>query len=142
MAARSETIANIAAAIMCLVVAYAVADRYILEPSIEPPGGYRPGDVLTATPDQVGLVARSGLSALVVVSNSCRFCSESAPFYRELTALEKTYPADKFRTVFLGMTGAADAEAFVAAHRLDARSIRATRPICGRGFPVHQQFCS
>jgi hypothetical protein len=127
MVTSSETLANVAAAAMCLVVTYAVADRYIIAKptSAEPAGAYRPGDSFSGTPDQVG-IAQSRLSAVVVVSNNCHFCVESAPFYRQLTALQKTYPAETFQTVFLGMGGAADAEAFVSAHHLDARSVRAT----------------
>jgi hypothetical protein len=127
MATRSETFANIAAGVLCLVVTYAVADRYILPKSsgVAPTNGYRAGDSLTVTPEEVGL-AQSRLSAVVVVSTSCHFCAESAEFYRQLTDLQKTYPADKFQTVFLGISGAEDAQAFVAAHKLQTRAARAT----------------
>ena len=127
MGISSDTLANIAAAAMCLVVTYAVAERYILAKPASTPAvsGYRPGDDLSGIRDELG-IGRSGLSAVVVVSNSCHFCVESAPFYRQLAALQKEYGAEKFQTVFLGMSGASDAETFVSVHHLEARSVLAT----------------
>lgn len=123
----SESIANLAVATMCLVVAYAVADRYILtrRAPTDLVGGYRPGDPFTASPEQVGL-QHSRLSAVIVVSNNCRFCAESAAFYQRLIALQKGHSRQTFQTVFLGMAGEADAAAFVAAYDLGPGTVRPT----------------
>ena len=114
MGISSDTLANIAAAAMCLVVTYAVAERYILAKPASTPAvrGYRPGDDFSGIRDELG-IGRSGLSAVVVVSNSCHFCVARARHsIVNWQRFKKSTSAEKFQTVFLGISGASDAETF------------------------------
>lgn len=125
MSIRSDTLANLSLTIMCLVVAYAVLDRYIVaKAALAPPNsGYKAGDLLTTSADDIGLKT-ARLSAVVAVSNSCHFCAESAPFYQQLIALQQRYTNKVFQTVFLGMTGREDAAAFAKSHNLGLPAIK------------------
>lgn len=130
MTVRSDTIANLALTIMCLVVTYAVSDRFIFSnlpgSRTEPTSGYQTGEPVTTAVDQLRL-GRARLSAVVVLSNTCGFCVDSAGFYRRLAALEAK-AGGGFQTLFLGIRGIDDATAFVLQHRLDPKQTRPTPP--------------
>jgi hypothetical protein len=103
-----------------------VADQFIFTKfaGAEPTeAGYRVGDQLTASRTELRLDA-SRLSAVVVVSNTCRFCIESVDFYRKLARLEADATNHRFQAIYLGMAGTEDAAAFVAAHPLVGGQVR------------------
>lgn len=124
---RSDAIANLALATLCLTATYAIADRYIFTHAtqLESASGYRVGDPLTSAPEQIGL-RRARVSAIVVVSNNCQYCAASAPFYRRLAQFTKDRLDPAFQMLFLGTGGSADASAFVAANGLEAELVRPT----------------
>ncbi len=132
MTIRSETVANVAITIMCLVVTYAVMDRFVIARFVAPPpqGGdvpssYHAGDRLTMSGEPLKLET-ARVSAVVVLSTTCHFCQESADFYKRLSALETSAPKGAFQTLFLGMRGIDDAKDFAAQHHLDPNHTRPT----------------
>jgi hypothetical protein len=126
---RSETVANLAIALMCLVVSYAVADRFIAPKfyaaDATQTSGYRVGDLLTTETEELRL-APSRVSAVIVLSNSCRFCIESADFYRKLARLAGETPDGAFQAIYLGMSGQEDADAFATTHNLPRTQVRSS----------------
>lgn len=125
MSIRSDTLANRGFTIMCLAVAYAVVDRYIVaKAALAPPNsGDKAGDLLTTSADDIGL-KNARLSAVVAVSNSCHFCAESASFYQQLIALQERHTNKMFQTVFLGIAGPEDAATFAKSHNLDVQATK------------------
>jgi len=126
MTVRWDTIANVATTMMCVVVIYAVSDRLIFSKSIKTGAtGYRIGQQLTGSMAELP-VDNSRVTAIVVVTSSCRYCSESTSFYRELLALESQARPGDFKTVFVGFMGSEDAEAFVTKNDLQGSSVAPT----------------
>jgi hypothetical protein len=130
MRVTSETFANMSIALMCLVVSYAAFDRYVMPSTSGAPaaaaGSFNAGDRATTDLEQLRL-GDAQLTALVVLSNTCIYCIESAGFYRRLAELE-TRAGGRFQTLFLGVGGASDAEQFASTHHLERAKARATPP--------------
>lgn len=127
MTNRFESIANLALTIMCLVVTYAVVDRLIVPRffSTAVATGYRTGDQLTGSVRELDL-ERVDVSAVVVVSSSCAYCTESVAFYRQLVELAREKSPGAFQLVFLGLRDAQDAAAFVTTNDLRPASVKPT----------------
>jgi hypothetical protein len=128
MTIRSETVANVALTILCLVVTYAVADRFIVQrfsaSTTEATSGFTTGDPVTTDVDELQL-GRARLSAVVVVNSTCGFCIDSAGFYRRLAALEGK-AGGSFQTLIVSLRGIEDATAFASRHQLDLTHTRPT----------------
>jgi hypothetical protein len=128
MKLRSETFANVSIGVMCLSVSYAAVDRYVLSKTVaaetRPESGFKTGERVSTDLEQLQL-GTAKPSAVVVVSNTCHFCVESADFYRRLASLEKG-AGGRFQALFLGMHGTEDAERFVTTQRLSPTQARPT----------------
>jgi hypothetical protein len=70
------------------------------------------------------LQQRGLIAAVLVVSQNCRFCNDSAEFYRELVSLKQTTNG-RFETIFVGFHKD-DAKAFLTTNRLPAEDLRST----------------
>jgi hypothetical protein len=126
MKPRSETLANVALAVMCLVVTGVTLDRYVLRRNVQadPRPGYRQGQRLSGPMrDLIG--QRTAVTALLVVSQNCRFCLDSVGFYRDLVALRSQVEPARFQTLFIGFQEE-DAKAFLAKNQLPTDDLRAT----------------
>jgi hypothetical protein len=62
------------------------------------------------------------VTAVVVVASKCRFCLASAPFYRDLVALESAKQG-RFRARFVSILDIEDAKAFAQKANLPESSI-------------------
>jgi hypothetical protein len=84
MASTLERLTNVAIIVACVAVTGALGARFMgfgaSQPTRAP--AYRTGD---AVPTVTGVDYRQAdKTLLIVVSSSCRFCTESMPFYRKL----------------------------------------------------------
>ena len=82
---RIELLANIAIIVVALLIVGVLVKRYLL-PSQPAAGGIeaarvKPGTKLSLTGLDWG---KSDKTLLLVLSTNCRYCTESAPFYRRL----------------------------------------------------------
>jgi len=123
---RFEAVVNIAVLVMSVTVVYAVVQRFVVPTYFrgQSTSGYRAGDVLTGSLGELPL-SPSRLSALLIVSNHCDYCTDSAPFYRTLLASHPHAPGGTFQTIILGGTGLEDAKAFATTNLLLADHILA-----------------
>ena len=128
MTIRSDTIANVALTVMCLLVSGAVVERFLLPKlSTESPGtaALRSDEAFA---DLIGRLAvpNSKATAVIVVSSRCRFCTDSVEFYQRLVALRNESGFSGFATVFVGLLDEQDASAFVKANQLPMDDVRPT----------------
>jgi len=123
---RFEAAVNIAVLVMSVTVVYAVVQRFVVPTYFrgQSTSGYRAGDVLTGSLGELPL-SPSRLSALLIVSKHCNYCTDSAPFYRTLLASHAHAPGGTFQTIIIGGTGLEDAKAFATTNRLLADHILA-----------------
>jgi hypothetical protein len=130
--ARSETAANLALTVMSILVTIVLLERFVVQRLSSAPQAvesqvYRVGDELTG--GLRDLIEPSGTAvAIMVVSQNCRFCTDSVGFYRQLTSIESTGPQNSFRTVFVGLLGNDDGRNFVARNNLPAAAVKPTPP--------------
>lgn len=119
MRVNFENVLNAAVIVTTLAVSYAVIERFVLPTfsSGRSATDYRPGDKVTGGLSELPL-DHSKLTVLLVVSNHCRYCTDSAQFYRRLLASLAHAHGEAFQTIVLGATGAEDGNAFVATHLL------------------------
>lgn len=84
LAKRIELVANVCIIVVALVISGALVKRFLLTPSTESdvPGVAAGTKVTLSDVDW----ARNGKTLLLVLSNNCKFCSTSAPFYQRLIA--------------------------------------------------------
>jgi thioredoxin-related protein len=85
MAERSklDTIANIAIIVVCVIAAYVLIQRYFFTPEAPPqPGQVQAGEQLDPLRDVVP--AGTDRALVVALSPTCKFCTESMPFYKRL----------------------------------------------------------
>ena len=83
---KIELLANIAIVIVAILLAFVLVDRYLLRSSPPKPNApqamsVKPGTKLSF-PDASW--EKSGKTLLLVLSTTCRYCTESAPFYQQL----------------------------------------------------------
>ena len=83
MARKLEVVTNAAILVVSCLIGWVVVDRYLLKTSSRPT--IEPGDSISL-PDTDW--TRNGRTLVLVLQDGCKFCSESAPFYRKLVALE------------------------------------------------------
>jgi hypothetical protein len=86
--------ANVAIVLACLFLIGSLARNYYLrsKPNLRPQPDI-PKRAKVNLPDLNPSSQRSALPTLVfVLSRSCHFCTESAPFYRKLTAFKNSFP--------------------------------------------------
>lgn len=85
MAERSklDTIANIAIIVVCAIAAYVLIQRYFFPPEPPPrPGQVQAGEQLDPLRELVP--AGTDRALVVALSPTCKFCTESMPFYKRL----------------------------------------------------------
>ena len=86
-----ETCTNVAIVVACAAVTSTVIARWQIAPGAEPQP-FRPG----STAESLSGVdyRRAGTSLVLYVKSTCRFCTESMPFYKQLRsrAIEKGVP--------------------------------------------------
>lgn len=86
---KIETTANIAIIIVALLLSITLVKNYLFRPS--PSDGSRGGVAQgqSGMGNKVNIArvdwARNGQTLLLILSSSCQYCTESAPFYRRLT---------------------------------------------------------
>jgi thioredoxin-related protein len=89
MTSRLDTIANVATIVTSVILCVFLFSRYHDLPStpsqIRSAIPYKPGDRMDAIHD-VGY--ESTATVLLFVRSDCRFCTESMPFYKQLTSLD------------------------------------------------------
>jgi hypothetical protein len=126
MRLKLEAVANTAVIVTCLVVTYAVAERFMFPRLFPPPPDprYRVGDSLEGTLRTLPFRS-SQLTTVLVVSKHCHFCTESVEFYSRLFGIGAHVRRSAFQTIVLGATGAEDGEAFVREHQLHANHVLA-----------------
>lgn len=83
---KVELVANIAIIIVAILLGVVLVDRYLLRSSPPKPNAaqamqIKPGAKLSF-PDAAW--EKSGKTLLLVLSTTCRYCTESAPFYQQL----------------------------------------------------------
>ena len=123
---RSELVANIALTVMCLLVSGVVVERYVIQRFVKQPdtGEYRQGQRLTGDMGTIVNSKSARVTAVVVVSQRCKFCQESVDFYRRLVALPDVREG-RVQILFMGYH-AEDAKAFLVTHQLPVDDLRAT----------------
>ena len=82
---RTDRFANLAVIVMCVVIA-AVGAKQLLPTKASRPAKPNPYVVGEKTPFVEANFGESDKTVLLVVSSTCRFCTESLPFYRGLIA--------------------------------------------------------
>lgn len=114
-----DSVVNAAVIVTCMAVTYAVAERFVVPRLVDTTSspGYRAGETLTGGLSQLPL-ASSQLTALLIVSSHCHFCTDSAGFYRRLLDARPHAADSAFQVIVLGAAGVEDGQAFTAAHRL------------------------
>lgn len=82
---RVELLANVAILVVAVLLGVVLVSRYLLPASSRPAGGestrIKPGTKLSLPGVDWG---KGDRTLLLVLSTSCRFCTDSAPFYRRL----------------------------------------------------------
>lgn len=82
---RAELLANLAIVVVAVLLGIVLVSRYLLPASPQPTDGesarVKPGTKLSLPTVDWG---KGDRTLLLVLSTSCRFCTESAPFYRRL----------------------------------------------------------
>lgn len=82
---RVELLANIAIVIVAILLGVVLVSRYLLPTSLQPTAGesarVKSGTKLSMPGVDWG---KSDRTLLMVLSTGCRFCTDSAPFYRRL----------------------------------------------------------
>jgi thiol-disulfide isomerase/thioredoxin len=83
IAKRIELLANVAIIVVALLLGGVLVKRYLLPQAQSPPAQaqIQPGTKLSVPGVEWG---KSERTLLMVLSTSCHFCTESAPFYRRL----------------------------------------------------------
>lgn len=86
MPKKIELLANIAIIIVAVLLGVVLVDRYLLSSDLPKPDApqamqIKPGSKLSF-PDAAW--EKSGKTLLLVLSTTCRYCNESAPFYQQL----------------------------------------------------------
>jgi hypothetical protein len=72
--------------------------------------------------------SRSPMTALVVISTSCRFCEASVPFYQQLAQRDK---ADPWSLVFVGLEDPAAVSTYLRSHDIADVAVRRLTPELG-----------
>lgn len=82
---RAEVAANIAIIVVAVVLCVVLVKRFVLDDNkpAAPPGA--PNQITAGEKVPVGMEwVKSGHTVLLVLQKTCRFCTESAPFYQRL----------------------------------------------------------
>jgi hypothetical protein len=111
---------------MCAVVIFVLGDRFIAPRLASSPAASARHEI-TGT---VGDLAIDGarLTAIVVVSSTCKFCAQDAGFYRQIIGLKSELPRGVFGTVFVSPKGDEDTQVFMTAHGLPQSDVRTLPP--------------
>lgn len=83
MKTRLETATNLAIIVLCVTVSAVLVKTHLL-PRMASPPQIASGDVL-GLPESAGL-DQAERTLVLALSPTCRYCTESLPFYRELAA--------------------------------------------------------
>ena len=83
---KTELLANIAIIVVALLLGGVLVKRYLLTGSPASPARIDPRIPAGTKASLTGVDwAKNGQTLLLVLSNDCRYCTESAPFYQRLT---------------------------------------------------------
>lgn len=88
---KLDTIANVAAIALCLVIGGDVAYRHLSAPKPRQGASSSGGEASYKEGDQFPALARvdfrrAKTTAVLVIRSTCHFCAESMPFYKRLAA--------------------------------------------------------
>lgn len=138
MRLNSQSLANLAAVVMCSIVA-AVGVRQLrapLRPSVEPKATALTIGERIESFDSIALGAHG--TAIVAFSTQCKFCVASVPFYKTLAELDRMDGTD-LRFVILAMEDLQRVTEYNRDHSIGAHAVLSfprTRPVEIRGTPT------
>jgi hypothetical protein len=134
MASKLEKTGHIASIVMCLCVAAAAVQFVVM--SAAPPPAAKPGRVEIQPGTFVRLPEEGrgdgAATLLLAVSPKCRFCTDSMPFYKKLTALPEVQNG-RLRLSLLTLQNPDDVRAYAADHGV---SIAEAMPVAGSGLSI------
>ena len=118
IASRLETVANVAVIVAAMFVVAVAASR-LWPHSHAAPVTYAPGEVMDVVP---GVDYRaSERTALVFVRSTCRFCTESMPFYEKMVA--QTKGSQQARVVAMSDEEIAVTRSYFARHNVPVQDV-------------------
>jgi len=122
---RVELLANVAIIAVALVLGGVLVKRYLLT---SPPPPARESLIKPGTSVPLGDYdwAASDKTLVLVLSTECRYCTESAPFYRRLA--ERRAGGGKSRLVAVLPQPVGDAEKYLGGLRVKVDEVRQLRP--------------
>lgn len=135
---RVELLANVAIIVVALLLGGVLVKRYLLAPT-EPAGGpaaesrIKPGERLALEGYDW---AASDRTLVLVLSTQCRYCTESAPFYRKLA--EQRAGGGKARLVAVLPQTVDDARSYLGGLEVKVDEVKQLRPdqLGVRGTPT------
>lgn len=124
---KVELLANLAIIVVAALLAFVLVSRYLL-PSEQKAGGAEAAQVKAGMKLSLPGVdwGQSNRTLLLVLSTTCHFCSESAPFYQRL-AQEKSKHGD-VRLVAVLPQGIEEAQKYLADHGIAVDQVRQSIP--------------
>jgi hypothetical protein len=124
---RIELLANVAIIVVALALCAVLVQRYLLPASPRDEAavkGVMPGTKLQLPGLDWG---QSDRTLLIVLSTTCRFCTESAPFYQRL-AQEKAKAGGNIRMVAVLPQGVEAAQKYLGEHGIAVDQVRQAAP--------------
>lgn len=137
---KIELCANIGITLATLLISYTLIRSYLLHPSPTAEGrpaaarrALSPGAKITIP--GVGF-ASSGRTLLFVLSSSCKFCKESAPFYQRI--VQETQSIKDLRLVAVLPQDVKQGEKYLNDMGIAIREVKQSRPesVGASGFPT------
>lgn len=112
---RLETVTNWAILVTAVFCAALWTRAFLVRPSAATDGSayYTPGEVLP--PIENLDLAKAPRTLIFVVSSSCRFCTESMPFYQEVVR-QRQGAKSKVQLIMLGQEDQTSLEAYLSKH--------------------------
>lgn len=125
---KIELLANIAIIAVALLLGAVLVNRYLLSDSkqpniVESSRKIKPGTVLSLAGVEWGKSQRTLLMAL---STTCRYCTESAPFYQKLVNERARYPNARVVAVFPQVIE--EAQKYLDEHGVKVDEVRQAAP--------------
>lgn len=129
LAKKVEVFANIAIILVAVLLAAVLVERYLLAPktpsnSTTAGAVPRPGSRLALAGVDWG---KSDRTLLMVLSTSCHYCNESAPFYQRL-AQEKAKWGGKTRLVAVMPQETSESQKYLGEHGITVDEIKQASP--------------
>jgi hypothetical protein len=136
----SEIFSNLAIILLAVVLGYVVVSRFspatLSTPPRDNPAGLTAGTQLP----QIGLDwGKSDRHLLLVLSTTCRYCTDSLPFYRKL--IEKRGTTEGPRVVAMFPQSQPEATAYLASAKLEVDEILQNSPGAVLARAQLRRFC-